>query len=147
MQQQNELFNRRLLLIATVAVSFLIAIVIEEVSALEESGWFNSRDFYKKVKNLDIFDDYPYEQSKLVVKVMHVSAQPIKRDFIIQYDKTTLFLDHKEFKKDSEAKVTFIIEDDSKKKVCMMSYADNYEKCKKFVYNGDKDAKITFYIN
>ena len=138
--------QQRIVLLFVVAVSLLVGIVLQDAFALKDSGWFNSRDFYKKVKNLDIFDDYPYKESKINVKVIHVSDKPIKRDFIVQYGKDTVVIEHKEFKKDKEAKVSFYIDDEEKKKVCMMSYKDNYEVCKKFHYDGD-NSKVTFYIN
>ena len=138
--------NQRIILVSVIVVSVLIGIAFQEVFALKDSNWFNARDFYKKVKDLDIFDDYPYHDSKVVVKVIHVSDKPIKRDFIVQYGKDTLVIEHKEFKKDNKAQVSFYIDDGEKKKVCMVSYKDNYEVCKKFRYDGD-NPKVTFYIN
>ena len=139
--------NQRIILITVVIVSAAIGIIFQNVYADKGNGWFNARDFYKKVKNLNIFDDYPYKESKINVKVIHVSDKPIKRDFVVQYGKDTLVIEGKEFKKDKETKVSFYIDDEEKKKVCMVSYKDNYQVCKKFVYNGDKDSKITFFIN
>ena len=138
--------NQRIILIMVVIVSAAIGIIFQNAFAMKDSGWFDNRDFYKKVKNLDIFDDYPYKESKITVKVIHVSAKPIKRDFIVQYGKDTLVIEGKEFKKDKEAKVSFYIDDEEKKKVCMVSYKDNYQVCKKFHYDGD-NSKVTFYIN
>ena len=145
-KDDREMNQQRIILVSVIAVSVLIGITFQEVFALKDSNWFNAKDFYKKIRSIDIFDDYPYEESKVNVKVIHVSDKPIKRDFIVQYGKDTLVIEGKEFKKDKEAKVSFYIDDGEKKKVCMMSYKDNYEVCKKFHYDGD-NSKVTFYIN
>lgn len=134
--------QQRITLIFIIVVSAIATIAINEVDASKGTGWFDNRDFYKKVKSLDVFDEYPYEKEKLTVKVVHVSDTKIKRDFIVQYGKDTLVIEKKEFKKDKNAKVQFYIDDDEKNKVCMMSFADEYEKCKKF---NDKRT-VTFYI-
>jgi len=138
--------NQRIILIFVIIVSALIGIMFQNVFALKDSNWFDARDYYKKIDKMKMFDDYPYEQAKLIVKVIHVSDKKIERDFVVQYGKDTLFLSQKEFKKKDTAKVTFYIDTDEKDKVCMMSFADNYEKCKKFVSRDDKNT-VTFYIN
>ena len=138
--------NQRIILIAVIITSALIGIMFQNVFALKDSGWYDARDYYKKINKMKMFDDYPYKQAKLTVKVIHVSDKKITRDFVVQYGKDTLFLDHKEFKKKDTAKVTFYIDEEEKDKVCMMSFADNYEKCKKFVSRDDKNT-VTFYIN
>lgn len=137
--------QQRIILLFVLVTSVLIGIAFQEVFALKDSNWFDARNFYKKIDKIDTFDSYPYKDSKIVVKVIHVGDKKINRDFVVQYGKDTLVIEHKEFKKDKETKVSFYIDDDEKKKVCMMSFDDMYQKCKKFNYNGDT-AKLTFYI-
>ena len=137
--------RQRILLILTIVISASIAIVIQEAQALKDTNWFDNRDFYEKIDDMHMFDKYPYGYPELTVRLV-VDEKNRKHvpDIIVEYGSQSEFIEGKEFRGDSKAKVSFDV-DEGKKKVCFIVIGHDYSECKKFKSYEDRN-EVTFYL-
>ena len=133
--------NQRYILLTVIIVSAIATIALNEANADKEgTGWFDARNFYKKIRSMDIFESYPYDSPTLTVKIVNTGS-PTKDKFLVEYASHSKIIKIK----DDETKLKFDIDSKDKRKVCMTELKTDFQKCKKFDSYDDKNS-ITFYI-
>lgn len=138
--------NQRIILILVIVVSASITLLFNNVYADKGSGWFDSRNFWNKVNNMDMFENYPYDSPMVKVHVIvddYVDSKVIP-DILVQYDKEEKKIKSKQFKKDNAGEIEFKV-DDGAKKVCIMAIGYDWKDCKKFK-SYDEENEVFFYL-
>lgn len=126
-----------LLLVMVISGSISIAIHLQEVFGMKDSGWFDNRDFYKEINKMDMFDKYPYDSPTITIKLIPLSSS--EHEYKLTYGKQSKHIKLS----DDTKKVNFDV--DGKKKVCLLDLDNGFEKCKKFKSYDDKNI-MEFYI-
>ena len=130
--------NQRFILLTIIIVSAIATIALNEASADKGTGWFDARNFYKKIRSMDIFESYPYDSPTLTIKIVN-TGKVTNDKFLVEYASHSKIIKVKD-----DVKLKFDIDSD-KRKVCMTELKTDFEKCKKFDSYDDKNS-ITFYI-